>query len=136
MRHQFYDIGPDCEVTVHCSHHANVMMMSAADFRSFNAGGRYTYWGGWYTRSPIIFRPPGYGRWVFVVWRSGRSADTSRDNISFSYEQDLVAYPSSGGGTNAGSNPTFYGVGRNGIGSGQVGRWATGNNITGTGNRP
>jgi hypothetical protein len=46
---------------------ANVMVMSDGDFRSYRSGGRFTYYGGHYLRSPAIIRPPMSGSWNVVV---------------------------------------------------------------------
>lgn len=49
----------------------NVMVMSASDFSSYRRGGRHHYYGGHFTRSPAIIRPPS-GSWHVVVDLGGR----------------------------------------------------------------
>jgi hypothetical protein len=46
---------------------ANVLVMDDANFNIFKQGGRYTYFGGYYTRTPVLIKPPSPGRWNVVV---------------------------------------------------------------------
>lgn len=46
---------------------ANVLVLDDINFGNFKTGRQYTYYGGYYTRSPVIIRPPGPGRWNVVV---------------------------------------------------------------------
>jgi len=46
---------------------ANVLVLDDANFESFKAGKEYHYFGGHYTRSPAIIRPPNPGRWNVVI---------------------------------------------------------------------
>lgn len=52
---------------------ANVMVMDDSNFRSYRSGGRFTYFGGHYKRSPAIVRPPLSGHWNVVVDLGGLS---------------------------------------------------------------
>lgn len=46
---------------------ANVMVMSDHDFRCYQSGERFAYYGGHYRRSPAIIKPPTSGTWNVVV---------------------------------------------------------------------
>ena len=46
---------------------ANVLVMSDTDFRNYRSGGRFSYHGGHYRRSPAIICPPESGAWNVVV---------------------------------------------------------------------
>ena len=46
---------------------ANVLVMDDANFQRFKQGSQYTYYGGYYTHSPAIIKPPTAGRWNVVV---------------------------------------------------------------------
>jgi len=46
---------------------ANVLVMDDPNFQSFKLGQGYRYYGGHFTRSPAIIRPPSGGRWNVVV---------------------------------------------------------------------
>jgi hypothetical protein len=44
---------------------ANVLVMDRHNFQSYRRGGRFRYAGGFYNRSPAVFRP-GAGDWIGV----------------------------------------------------------------------
>jgi hypothetical protein len=46
---------------------ANVLLLDDSNYRSFQAGTQYRYFGGYYTRSPAIIRPPNTGHWHVIV---------------------------------------------------------------------
>jgi len=46
---------------------ANVMVMDSSNFSSYRRGGRFHYYGGHYTRSPAVIRPPSSGNWHVVI---------------------------------------------------------------------
>jgi hypothetical protein len=46
---------------------ANVLVMDDTNFQRFQQGSQYTYYGGYYTRSPAVIKPPQAGRWIVVV---------------------------------------------------------------------
>lgn len=46
---------------------SDVMLMSESDVRTFASGGRITYWGGHYRRSPAVISVPSAGSWHLVV---------------------------------------------------------------------
>ena len=68
-----FDGGPDNVVVVTLDHQANVMLLDDAAFSSYRSGGRFTYHGGWATKSPVQLRPPTSGRWHVVVDLGGQS---------------------------------------------------------------
>lgn len=41
---------------------ANVLVMDDANYRHYQEGQPYNYYGGYYTRSPVIIKPGIYGR--------------------------------------------------------------------------
>jgi hypothetical protein len=66
--HYEVDLGPRDSLRVTLAGNAaNVLVMDTANFQAFQAGGQHTYYGGYYTRSPAIIRPPSAGHWHVVV---------------------------------------------------------------------
>ncbi len=76
--HYEVNLGPTDAVTVslHGSA-ANVLVLDDANFRNFQAGLQYQYYGGYYTRSPAVIRPPWAGRWHVVVNLGGLPGSVS-----------------------------------------------------------
>ena len=54
---------------------ANVLVMGSSDFHSYRRGGRHQYYGGYFTRSPAVIRPPS-GTWNVVIDLGGCSGRT------------------------------------------------------------
>lgn len=71
--HTDFDGGPNDVVLVTLDHQANVMLLDETAFSSYRSGGRFTYYGGWATKSPVRLRPPSSGHWHVVVDLGGRS---------------------------------------------------------------
>jgi hypothetical protein len=46
---------------------ANVKLMDASNFRSYQRGGRHEYFGGYYDRSPVVIPVPKYGHWHLAI---------------------------------------------------------------------
>ena len=46
---------------------ANVLVMDDVNFQSYRSGSQHHYYGGYYTRSPAIIKPPHAGHWHVVV---------------------------------------------------------------------
>jgi hypothetical protein len=66
--HYIVTIGSGDAVRVHLTGNAaNVLVMDDSNFRLYNEGKEYRYYGGYYTRTPAIIRPPSPGRWNVVV---------------------------------------------------------------------
>jgi hypothetical protein len=60
-------------VLVTLDHQANVMLLDDSAFSSYRSGGRFTYYGGWATASPVQIRPPRFDHWHVVVDLGGMS---------------------------------------------------------------
>ncbi len=71
--HTDFDGGPENVVVVTLDHQANVMLLDDSAFSSYRAGERFTYHGGWVTKSPVQVRPPSSGHWHVIVDLGGRS---------------------------------------------------------------
>lgn len=65
--------GPDNVVQVELDHAANVVLLDDINFAAFRRGGRHTYYGGYYKRTPVRLVPPHEGRWHVVVHLGGYS---------------------------------------------------------------
>jgi len=66
--HYTVTTGPSEAVRVYLTGSAaNVLVMDDVNFLSFKSGQAYRYYGGHYTRSPAIIKPPSSGRWNVVV---------------------------------------------------------------------
>ena len=61
-------------------HAANVMVMDSSNFSSYQRGSRFRYYGGHYTRSPAVIRPPLSGNWHVVIDLGGRGGQV-RANV-------------------------------------------------------
>lgn len=70
--HTDFNGGPNTVVVVTLDHQANVMLLDDVAFSSYRAGGRFTYHGGWATKSPVQLRPSTNGHWHVVVDLGGR----------------------------------------------------------------
>lgn len=70
--HTDFDGGPSDVVLVTVDHQANVMLLDDTAFVSYRSGNRFTYHGGWATKSPVRLRPPSSGHWHVVVDLGGR----------------------------------------------------------------
>jgi hypothetical protein len=46
---------------------ANVLVMDDTNFQRFKTGQQHQYYGGYYTQSPVIIRPPYAGHWNVVI---------------------------------------------------------------------
>jgi hypothetical protein len=46
---------------------ANVMLLDSANLATYRRGGRFSYSGGHYRRSPVVLQVPGVGHWHVVV---------------------------------------------------------------------
>ena len=73
--HTEFSGGPGNVVVVTLDHQANVMLLDDSAFVSYRTGGRFTYHGGWATKSPVQLRPPSLGNWHVIVDLGGRSGE-------------------------------------------------------------
>lgn len=71
--HTDFNGGPENVVVVTLDGQANVMLLDDLAFSSYRSGGRFTYHGGWATKSPVQMRPPSVGHWHVVVDLGGRA---------------------------------------------------------------
>jgi hypothetical protein len=56
---------------------ANVMLMDTVNFQNYRNGRKFTYYGGHFTRSPAVVRPPHPGQWYVVVDLGGGAGRVS-----------------------------------------------------------
>ncbi len=56
---------------------ANVLLLNATNFRSYARGGRYQYYGGHYTNSPVRIAVPTTDEWFVVVDLGGYAGRVS-----------------------------------------------------------
>jgi hypothetical protein len=70
--HADFDGGSESVVVVTLDRQANVMLLDDLAFSSYRSGDRFTYQGGWATKSPVQLRPPSRGHWHVVVDLAGR----------------------------------------------------------------
>jgi hypothetical protein len=71
--HTDFNGGPENVVVVTLDGQANVMLLDDSAFSSYRSGKRFTYHGGWATKSPVQLRPPSNGHWHVVVDLGGRA---------------------------------------------------------------
>ena len=71
--HTDFNGGPENVVVVTLDGQANVMLLDDLAFSSYRNGGRFTYHGGWATKSPVQMRPPSISHWHVVVDLGGRA---------------------------------------------------------------
>lgn len=71
MQYTHYDIGDQrAGATVRVSLQgsaANVMLVDSTALSQYRRGGRYTYYGGQATRSPVVLRVPRRAHWHVVI---------------------------------------------------------------------
>lgn len=56
-----------CRIQVTLNYQANVLLVDSLSYRHFKNRQRFSYNGGWYTRSPIILSIPNAGTWYVLV---------------------------------------------------------------------
>lgn len=54
-------------VEVDLKHAADVFLVDSINFRRYQSGQRFEYFGGHYTRTPLTISVQGSGRWYLVV---------------------------------------------------------------------
>ena len=69
--HADFHGGPKSVVIVTLDRQANVMLLDDLALPSYRSGGRFTYHGGWATKSPVQLRPPSNRHWHVVVDLAG-----------------------------------------------------------------
>lgn len=59
-------------VEVHLHHAADVFLVNEHNFRNYQAGRKFEYYGGHYTKTPVNIRVNGIGRYYLIVRGGGR----------------------------------------------------------------
>jgi len=65
--HQEFDAGPSDVIEVTLDHAANVLLMDETNYRRYQRGDDYRYYGGYAEQSPARLVPPRDGRWHLVI---------------------------------------------------------------------
>lgn len=59
-------------VEVELNHAADVFLVDSNNYRKYNSGQRFEYFGGNYTRTPVNITVNGAGRWYLIVRGGGQ----------------------------------------------------------------
>lgn len=59
-------------VEVDLKHAADVFLVDQNNYRKMNSGQKYTYFGGYYTQTPVNITVSGSGRWYLIVRGGGQ----------------------------------------------------------------
>lgn len=59
-------------VEVSLSHAADVFLVDSINFQKHKSGQRFEYYGGHYTRTPVVITVSGSGRWYLIVRGGGQ----------------------------------------------------------------
>lgn len=62
-------------VEVNLRHAADVFLVDSINFRRYESGQDYTYYGGYYTETPVTIKVHGAGRWYLIVENDGEYYD-------------------------------------------------------------
>lgn len=62
-------------VVVDCSHRCNVLLLDDTNFRFYRSGGRFSYYGGYFTYFPARISVPQDGQWNIVLDLGGGAAN-------------------------------------------------------------
>lgn len=54
-------------VEVHLKNAADVFLVDSINYRKYNSGQQFKYFGGHYTRTPVTISVEGVGRWYLIV---------------------------------------------------------------------
>lgn len=68
----YADTNGSLSVEVQLQHAADVYLVDSINYQHMNAGRRYTYYGGHYTRTPVHISVQGAGRWYLIVRGGGQ----------------------------------------------------------------
>lgn len=63
----FDNPGVRLTVTVKLQHSSDVLLVDQANFNARNQGRDYTYFGGYYEKTPVKINVTGSGRWYLIV---------------------------------------------------------------------
>ena len=59
-------------VEVHLNYAADVFLVDSANFQKYKNGQQFRYYGGHYTKSPVVITVAGSGRWYLIVQGGGQ----------------------------------------------------------------
>lgn len=59
-------------VRVELNHAADVFLVDSTNYRRYQSGQRFTYFGGHYTQTPVNISVQGVGRWYLIVRGGGQ----------------------------------------------------------------
>ncbi|MBL1226582.1 DUF1883 domain-containing protein [Enterococcus sp. BWR-S5] len=68
----YADSSGTLSVRVELKHAADVFLVDSSNYQKMNAGQKYTYFGGHYTKTPVTISVNGSGRWYLIVRGSGQ----------------------------------------------------------------
>jgi hypothetical protein len=88
--HQREHLNEDDIVVIECSQPCNIRLMSDANFRSFKNGGRHSYHGGAFDRSPIKINVPSSGFWNITIDTVTRKAVSLTHKPKMTYSIKFV----------------------------------------------
>lgn len=67
MKIPYADANGRLSVEVHLKNQANVYLVDNYNLEKRNSGQRFTYYGGFYTRTPVTISVDKPGRWYLIV---------------------------------------------------------------------
>jgi hypothetical protein len=59
-------------VEVDLKYAADVFLVDSTNFRNYENGRKFTYFGGHYTKTPVVITVSGSGRWYLIVQGGGQ----------------------------------------------------------------
>lgn len=59
-------------VEVHLTHAADVFLVDSINYQKYRSGQQFKYYGGHYTKSPVVITVSGVGRWYLIVRDGGQ----------------------------------------------------------------
>lgn len=68
----YVDSNGPVQATVKLSHASDVFLVDSINFRKYQTGQRFSYYGGHFTKTPVTISAPKAGRWYLVVNGSPR----------------------------------------------------------------
>jgi len=68
----YADSNGSLSVEVHLQHAADVFLVDSSNFRRYESGQQFTYFGGQYTQTPVRISVNESGRWYLIVRGGGQ----------------------------------------------------------------
>lgn len=59
-------------VEVNLKHAADVFLVDSLNFQKYKSGQQFKYYGGHYTKTPVVISVSGSGRWYLIVQGGGQ----------------------------------------------------------------